>query len=589
MNHYPSKAIGILSTLIVLMLSLSACLTDMQPGVNTTPGNDVGVEADVNKPSLNENNTSAFTGFVNGQQGLVTASSLLDYDLTDQNGESMGEIEDLLINMNTGRVRYATIEYGGVLDIGDREVAVPLRALNWNSVGQLGLTIDEQQLATYPDLGADWPNTNDATWNDEVFNFWNDQGIDDGLHDGAIDNTATNATVWASAIVNTGIQDIGFGNGSINDLLIDPQQGHVRYVIVNYGAGVFDNDLVALPLSAFNWSAYQGDELTFANGIDQPVLEQAPTYAADTFNNGFFDSTWDDELANFWQEHGFDMTAMTTGAAGAPSAMTDTTTMSGAVGTTTGMAGVGGIGNAQDIMMRASTLIDYDFQNIDGQVSGEIEDILMDVADGRILFVTLEYGGFLDIGDTELPVPLSAFTWGPSNELVLNFPEEELQNFPDLGTDWPDVNDPAWDDDANGFWRNIGIDPGYDATTASNSIVRASTIVGYSVGDVGYGPGTVRDLIIDLGQNRAKYVILSYGMGVTYDEELVAVPFSAFDASGFGNQLIFAGDLDPTVLDQAPRFDNTLYNDGAPLDATWDDNFDSYWADRGYTVGETAE
>lgn len=558
------------------MLTLSACLTDIQPGVDTAPGEDVGVEEGTAAEGLAEEGADAFTGFVDGQQGWVTASSLLDYDLTNQNDESMGEIEDLLINMNTGRVRYVTIEYGGVLDIGDRHVAVPLSALNWNNVGQLGLTVDEQQLANYPDLGEGWPNTGDPTWDDEVFNFWNEQGVDAGFNDEAADNTTANATVWASNIVNTGIQDIGFGNGSINDLLIDPQQGSVHYVIVNYEPGVFENELVAVPLNAFNWQAYQGDDLTFAEGLDQNVLEQAPTYAADTFNNGFLDTTWDDDLANFWQEHGFDMTAMITGAAaGVTTAMTDTTTLTGTAGTTTGMPGVGGIGNAQNIMMRASTLLDYDFQNIDGEVSGEIEDIIMDVADGRILFVTLEYGGFLDIGDTELPVPLSAFTWGPSGELVLNFPEEELQNFPDLGTDWPDVTNPAWDDDANGFWRNIGIDPGYDATTASNSIVRASTIVGYSVGDVGYGPGTVRDLIIDLGQNHAKYVILSYGMGVTYDEDLVAVPFSAFDASGFGNQLVFAGDLEPTVLDEAPRFDNDLYTGVGPLDPTWDDGFDS--------------
>lgn len=316
----------------------------------------------------------------------MTASNLLDYDLTNQNGESMGEIEDLLINMNSGRVRYATIEYGGVLEIGDREVAVPLSALNWNDVGQLGLTVNEQQLANYPDLGEGWPNTSEPTWDDEVFNFWNEQGVDGGLNEEATDNTAANATVWAADIVNTGIQDIGFGNRSINDLLIDPQQGNVRYVIANYEPGVFDNELVALPITAFSWSAYQGNDLTFAEGIDQNVLEQAPTYAADTFNNGFLDTTWDDDLANFWQEHGFDMTAMTTGdVAGATTAMTNTTTVTGTTGTTTGMPGVGGIGNAQDIMLRASTLLDYDFQNIDGQVSGEIEDIILDVADGRIL------------------------------------------------------------------------------------------------------------------------------------------------------------------------------------------------------------
>jgi sporulation protein YlmC with PRC-barrel domain len=573
MNPYKKPSIfGLVTILMVLVLFLSACMTESEFGLETTPGDDVGVS---------EEGNNRFAGFANGQQGWITASTLLDYDLTNMNGESMGEIEDLLVNMSTGEIPYATIEYGGFLDIGDRQVAVPLNALNWNAVGQLGLTIEEDQLANYPDLGDGWPNTSDPTWDDNLFDFWNEQGVDPGIN---VEDTSGH-TMWVSSLLDTGLQDIGFGGGTVSDLLIDPQQGRAHYAIVRYEPGIFENELVAVPVSAFNWQAYQGDELAFAEGIDQNVIEQAPTFAPDVFSGDLLDPSWDDEFAGFWSELGFDTAAMTAGAAAGATTETDTTTMTGA----TDMTGMGGIANAQDVMLRATTLLDYDFENIDGEVSGEIEDIILDAATGRILYVTLEYGGFLDIGDTELPVPLSAFVRGTDGELVLNFEEERLQEFPDLGDDWPNVDTDTWDDDANNFWRNIGIEPGYDVTTASNSIMRASDIVGYPVGDVGYGAGAVQDLVIDVGKNQAKYVIVTYGAGALYDENLVAVPFSAFDAGGFGNQLVFADTMDPTILDEAPRFDNNLYTGPGPLDPAWDDEFDSFWEERGYTLENRTE
>ena len=72
--------------------------------------------------------------------------------------------------------------------------------------------------------------------------------------------------------------------------------------------------------------------------------------------------------------------------------ITDTEGMQQAPGTTgaavgdTGqtMEGVGVVG-AGDQYVRASTLLDYSFENVDGEVSGDIEDLLVDLRTGRIL------------------------------------------------------------------------------------------------------------------------------------------------------------------------------------------------------------
>lgn len=258
--------------------------------------------------------------------------------------------------------------------------------------------------------------------------------------------------------------------------------------------------------------------------------------------------------------------------------MTDTGAMSGA-----GTTGSWGVVNAEGALATASQLLDYDFDNIDGEVSGEIEDLLIDTATGRVLFATLEYGGFLDIGDTELPVPLSAFTWDSENGLVLNFNEEVLQNMPDVGQNWPNVDDGAWDDELNQFWNDLGFGTGDDVTEASNTIVRASTINGYPIADLGVGAGAVNDLIIDLGTSQVKYAVVSYG-AATMADEWILVPFSAFDANAFGDEFAYSTGIDLATLDEAPRVDRDLLYSVTPIDSTLDDQMDTFWDERGFEV-----
>ncbi len=243
--------------------------------------------------------------------------------------------------------------------------------------------------------------------------------------------------------------------------------------------------------------------------------------------------------------------------------------------------GVAGVVNVGDVLITSTSLTDYDFENRDGEVSGEIEDVIIDLATGDVLYTTVEYGGFLDIGDTELPMPLSAFAWGPDGQLVLNFDEQTLDSFPDLGTDWLDPSAPGWDDEVGGFWRGIGVDPGFDYTEPTNTIARATDIVNLGIGDVGVGAGTVDDMLIDLGQSKVEYVLLAYDASA-FNDELVAVPFDAFDISAVGEQWAFRSGVDADVLQNAPRFSRDALTVG---DAATFGEVDQYWGDRGFGVG----
>jgi len=58
----------------------------------------------------------------------VRASQLIGMNIQNDQGQSVGEINDLVIDGNTGRVRYAAVTYGGFLGVGDKLFAVPFQA-----------------------------------------------------------------------------------------------------------------------------------------------------------------------------------------------------------------------------------------------------------------------------------------------------------------------------------------------------------------------------------------------------------------------------------------------------------------------------
>lgn len=252
------------------------------------------------------------------------------------------------------------------------------------------------------------------------------------------------------------------------------------------------------------------------------------------------------------------------------SAMSDTGMLSGTMG----------VSGAEGMLIRASTLKNYKFVNQDGQVSGNIADYLVDVSTGNILFAFVEYGGLLDIGDKNLVMPLSAFRMG-DGQLILNFNEQELKNFPDVGDNWPDVSKPDWDSAVSDFWRNLNISPGvpFTATTGAN-VMWLKDMTGYSLSDLGSGAGTIQDTLIDLSRSRIKYILFDFGTAKNQNPYII--PYSALDVQNIGNnQIAFNSHIDATTLQTAPRYDVNLYPNDQVLPESFSTEIDKYWADHG--------
>src|SRR5579872_6177507 len=61
---------------------------------------------------------------------VVRASSIAGMAVRSPADKDLGKVEDVVIDMETGSVRYAAISFGGLLGAGEKLFAVPFRALH---------------------------------------------------------------------------------------------------------------------------------------------------------------------------------------------------------------------------------------------------------------------------------------------------------------------------------------------------------------------------------------------------------------------------------------------------------------------------
>lgn len=103
-------------------------------------------------------------------------SEIIGMDVQQPDGNDIGEIENLVAEVNQGRIAYAIVSFGGFLDIGDKLAALP-----WNS-----LTVQPDQMAAITSATEDtfetvafeegnWPNLSDQQYAQQLHERFNEE------------------------------------------------------------------------------------------------------------------------------------------------------------------------------------------------------------------------------------------------------------------------------------------------------------------------------------------------------------------------------------------------------------------------------
>jgi len=97
---------------------------------------------------------------------VLAASSLQEGRVRNGANEDLGKIEEIMIDIPSGRVAYAVLSFGGFLGIGDKFFAVPWNALRLDEgAGEFVLDIDRKTLESAPGFNKEeWPDMADPAF-----------------------------------------------------------------------------------------------------------------------------------------------------------------------------------------------------------------------------------------------------------------------------------------------------------------------------------------------------------------------------------------------------------------------------------------
>jgi sporulation protein YlmC with PRC-barrel domain len=119
--------------------------------------------AEQNKADQNKTSTLA----------VCRADDIVGTKVKNPTGQDLGKVEDLVIDMATGKVRYAAVSFGGFLGVGDKLFAVPFQAMKLrhnpgDDTRHFELNVTKQTLEKAQGFDKkNWPDFANPKWGEE--------------------------------------------------------------------------------------------------------------------------------------------------------------------------------------------------------------------------------------------------------------------------------------------------------------------------------------------------------------------------------------------------------------------------------------
>ncbi|UEM23771.1 PRC-barrel domain-containing protein [Skermanella mucosa] len=175
------------------------------------------------------------------RRAVLSAQSLIGDEVRNLENQGLGRIEDIMIDVPTGRVAYAVLSFGGIMGMGGKLFALPWQALRVDERRrQVWIDIDRARLREAPGFDKDdWPDMADLSWGHRVHGFW--MGRDgDVLHR----RVMSAGSLAGDTVRNRAGQDLG----TIEATMVDLADGRVVYTVLAFGGTLgFGEKLFAVP------------------------------------------------------------------------------------------------------------------------------------------------------------------------------------------------------------------------------------------------------------------------------------------------------------------------------------------------------
>lgn len=268
------------------------------------------------------------------------------------------------------------------------------------------------------------------------------QTTDRDLHSGSRAGLNERDLAKARDIIGMNIKNpAGETLGEVKDMVIDLPAGRELYTVIG-SSTLFGGKLATVPPSALTRSA-DGKHLVL--NMDTAKFKGAPTIESGKWPD-MSDRTYGKEVYGYygatpyWDRNGSDVNHVAQAGDKDAAKSTDRSTRDTLKHT--------------DKFHKASDVLGMKVENAENQKLGDIQDLLVDLRSGHIVYAVLASGGFLGMGEKYLAIPPGAFqVAADAKHLMLNADKEKLKGAPGFDKNsWPSFADQTWNSNVYSYY-----------------------------------------------------------------------------------------------------------------------------------------
>ena len=104
----------------------------------------------------------------------LSATTLVGDSVKNVQGEKLGNLKDVMLDFESGRIAYAVLDFGGFLNMGNKLFAIPAEAFTIDRDDhKLILNVDQETLENAEGFDQNnWPDTADRAWGQRVHDYY---------------------------------------------------------------------------------------------------------------------------------------------------------------------------------------------------------------------------------------------------------------------------------------------------------------------------------------------------------------------------------------------------------------------------------
>ncbi|MFT3781953.1 MAG: PRC-barrel domain-containing protein [Nibricoccus sp.] len=188
---------------------------------------------------------------------VFKSSELIGTKIENQSGENLGRVEDLAIELTSGKLLHVIMGSGGVVSLGERYIAIPPDSFNFERANKLlRIDLSKEQLKAAPTLElSQWDSFYDSDRADESTRFFAKNRTANSTVSNLSqlarndDNSGKRNVVRASKAVGITVKNAQDEKvGSTEDLVVDLASRRITAVILSTGGFLgMGNSFTAVP------------------------------------------------------------------------------------------------------------------------------------------------------------------------------------------------------------------------------------------------------------------------------------------------------------------------------------------------------